>query len=259
MSEESVIVTRTDGVAVIRLNEPRTMNAMSAGIKAGMDTHIPALMEDDSVRCILITGTGDAFCAGGDIRNMKKATPADTRERMRRNYRWSGRLLKAEKPVVMAVNGAAAGAGVSLALMGDVVIASKTAYFTTGFAKVAVVPDLGLLATLPRAIGTIRAKDMLLTSRKVPAEEAMQMGLVSRVVEPGELMDKAMEAAQQLGNGPTITFGMMKRLLNRAYDRSFDEFLEAEGFGQGIAMATDDFIEGITAFKEKRRPKFKGN
>src|SRR5688572_21490242 len=228
MLEESVIVTRKEGIAIIRLNEPKSMNAMSAGIKAGLDANLPALLEDDSVRCLLITGTGDAFCAGGDIRNMGRTKPSDTRERMRRSYRWAGRLLKADKPVVMAVNGAAAGAGVSLALMGDVVIAATSAYFTTGCVKIGVLPDLGLRATLPRAAGTLKAKDLLLTSRKVSAEVALQIGLCSRVVAAGELMDKAMEVAEQFANGPTIAYGLLKKMISRADDASFDEFLDAE-------------------------------
>lgn len=259
MSEPSVVLTREGSVAIIRLNEPRTMNAMSAGIKEALVRDLPSLLDDPDVRCLLITGTGDAFCAGGDIRNMAERRPKDTRERMRKNYYgWVSRLLKAEKPVVMAVNGAAAGAGVSLALMGDLVLASRTAYFTTAFARLGVVPDLGLIATLPRAIGMARAKDMLLTTRKVPAEEAWQMGLVARLVEPLELMPQAIEAAQALANGPTITLGLIKRLLQRAYEGSFDEYLEAEAFAQAVAMSTDDFQEGVAAFREKRRPKFQG-
>lgn len=259
MSEASVVVTMEGQVAIVRLNEPKSMNALSAGIREILTSEIPRLLDDPSVRCLVITGTGAAFCAGGDIRNMREERPKDTRERMRRHYDgWTRRLLKAEKPVVIAVNGAAAGAGVSLALMGDILIASREAYFTTAFVRLGAMPDLGLVATLPRAIGMARARDMLLTGRKVPAEEALQMGLVARVVEPDRLMPAVMEAAQALADGPTTTLGLIKRLLQRAYEGSFDEYLEAEGFAQAVAMSTDDFREGVAAFREKRRPKFQG-
>lgn len=259
MAEPSIVVTVEGQVAVLRLNEPRTMNALSASVREGLNRDVHRLLDDPEVRCLLITGTDGAFCAGGDIRNMDDRRPTDTRARMHRHYRgWASRLLKAEKPVVMAVNGAAAGAGVSLALMGDIIIASRDAYFTTAFAKLGVVPDLGLIATLPRAVGMARARDMLLTSRKVPAEEALQMGLVARVTEPADLMPAALEAARALANGPTVTLGLIKRLLQRAYDHSLDEYLEAEGFAQAVAMTTEDFEEGVAAFKAKRKPKFKG-
>jgi 2-(1,2-epoxy-1,2-dihydrophenyl)acetyl-CoA isomerase len=259
MSEASVIVTVEGQAAIVLLNEPKSMNALSGGIREILTHEIPRLLDDPAVRCLVFTGTGGAFCAGGDIRNMDDRRATDTRARMQRHYKgWVGRLLKAEKPVVMAVNGAAAGAGVSLALMGDILIASREAYFTTAFVRLGAMPDLGLVATLPRAIGMARARDMLLTGRKVAAEEALQMGLVARVVAVDQLMPIALEAAQALAAGPTMTLGLIKRLLQRAYDPSMDEYLEAESFAQAMAMSTDDFREGVAAFREKRRPKFQG-
>lgn len=258
MGEASVVVTTDGGVGIVRLNEPRSMNAMSPGIKAALMREVPRLVADDQVRCLLVTGTGEAFSAGGDIKNMARSSPADTRKRMADHHAWCGPLLTAEKPVVMAVNGAAAGGGFGLALMGDIVIASRTAYFTTGFLKIGVVPDLGLLVTLPRAVGMMRARDMIMTSRKVAAEEALQMGLVSRVVEPDQLMPEAMKAARSLAEGPTVAIGLTKRLLKRTYESSIDDFLGEEALSQAAAMTTDDFLEGITAFKEKRRPSYTG-
>jgi 2-(1,2-epoxy-1,2-dihydrophenyl)acetyl-CoA isomerase len=259
MAEESVVISRKGGVALIRLNEPKSMNALSTGIREGFYGALPGLLEDPEVRCIVITGTGDAFCAGGDIRNMGVKPAPAIRSRMQNSHgRFISRLLKAEKPVITAVNGAAAGAGFSLALLGDVILASRSAYFLTAFSRLGACPDLGLLATLPRAIGMARAKDILLTSRKVTADEAWQMGLVSRVVEPAALLDTAMETAEALAAAPTVTIGLIKRLLLRAYDTSIDEFLDQEAFAQAIAQSTEDFIEGVEAFRGKRKPKFKG-
>jgi 2-(1,2-epoxy-1,2-dihydrophenyl)acetyl-CoA isomerase len=258
MSEEPIVVTRTGHVAVVRLNEPKSMNALSATMKGAFIEVIPGLVGDPDVRAIVITGTGNAFCAGGDIRNMGTHSAPAVRKRMQATYGWVTQILKAEKPVITALNGAAAGAGVSLALMGDIILASKSSYFMTAFSRLGACPDLGLLATLPRAIGMARAKDMLLTSRKVSADEAWQMGLVSRVVEPDALMDDAMATAEQLAAAPTATIGLIKRLLLKAYDPSIDEFLEAEAHAQAIAQSTEDFQAGVAAFREKRKPTFKG-
>lgn len=258
MSGSPVVVTRQGAVTVLRLNEPKSMNALSMTIRDGLAAAVAEAVSDPAVRCIVLTGTDGAFCAGGDIRNMGVKRAPEIRARMQGAYKWVAELIKAEKPVVTAVNGAAAGAGFSLALTGDIIIAQRDAYFVTAFTRLGACPDLGLLTTLPRAIGTARAKDLLLTSRKVSAEEAWQMGLISRVVEPGKLMAEAMATAEQLAAAPTVTIGLIKRLLLKAYDPSLDNFLEQEAFGQAIAQSTEDFEIGVAAFREKKRPQFKG-
>lgn len=256
--EPSVRVEREGAVATLVLNEPKSMNAMSAGIKAGIEEHLPALLADPEVRAIVITGTGRAFCAGGDIRSMDDRGPLVVKARMTRTYRWLVPLLTADKPIICAVNGAAAGAGLSLALTSDLIVASHDAQFKAGFPGLGAVADLGLAYTLPRAVGYQRASDILLTNREVSAEEAHAMGLVARLTAPEALMATAMELAQALAGGPTVSLALTKRLMRRAYELPIEGFLEAEALSQVVAFGSADFDEGVAAFKGKRKPDFKG-
>ncbi len=255
---DSVRVERTGAVATLILNEPKSMNAMSAGIKAGIETHLPGLFADSGVRAIILTGTGKAFCAGGDIRSMDDRATLSVKTRMTRTYRWLIPLLTADKPIIAAVNGAAAGAGLSLALTADLIVAARDARFKAGFPGIGAVADLGLAYTLPRAIGHQRASDILLTNREVGAEEAHAMGLVARLAEPEALMASAMELAQALAAGPTVSLALTKRLMRRAYELPLEGFLESEAMAQVVAFGSGDFDEGVAAFKAKRKPDFKG-
>jgi 2-(1,2-epoxy-1,2-dihydrophenyl)acetyl-CoA isomerase len=255
---DSVKVLRDGAVAEIVLNEPQSMNALSAGIKAGLEANLPVLLNDPAVRAIILTGTGRAFCAGGDIRAMDDRGAVSVQGRMERSYRWLVPLLNAGKPIVTAINGAAAGAGLSLALSGDIVIASRDARFKAGFPGLGAVADLGLGYTLTRAVGHVRASDILLTNREVSADEAFAMGLASRLVDAADLMATARQVAADLAAGPTVSLGMTKRLLRRAYDLPLEAFLEEEGLAQVLCFGSEDFAEGVAAFKGKRKPDFRG-
>ena len=181
---EAVQVERHDAVAVLRLNDPSALNALSPAVKAGMREKVPVLVGDATVRAIVITGTGKAFCAGGDIRAMKdpEGRKAPTvRARMQSVHSWARALLDCDKPVIAAVNGAAVGGGLALALLADIVIASRDAYFMSGYSRLGALPDLGVLQTLPWAIGSLRAKEMIFLNRRYTAEEAVAIGLC----EPG--------------------------------------------------------------------------
>jgi 2-(1,2-epoxy-1,2-dihydrophenyl)acetyl-CoA isomerase len=198
-------------------------------------------------------------CAGGDLRTLAGgSTPAQTRDRLARSHGWTHQLLTGGKPVIMAVNGAAAGAGFGLALMGDIIIASEDAYFLPGFVQVGVAADLGVALTLPRAVGMTRAKDILFNNRRISGAEAGAMGLVSRVVTPDELMPTALAIGERLAKGPTLALGLTKSLLNQSYELPLAGFLAAETAVQTLAFASADCIEGVDAFFNRREANFRG-
>ncbi|MGO4714165.1 enoyl-CoA hydratase/isomerase family protein [Bradyrhizobium sp. 2TAF24] len=255
-TDDAVIIERHADVALLRLNRPRSRNALSAEIKAGLEQAIPALMADRAVRCVVITGTDEAFCAGGDITNMSERDAPAVRARMLRSHAWVKCILTGEKPVVAAVNGAAAGAGFSLALLCDLVLVADSAFFRPAFPGLGAAPDLGLALTLPRAIGTSRAKDILLTNRRIDAAEAVTLGFARAVVPAAELRAAALALASELAAGPATSLGLTKTLVNSAYE-PIEAFFATEATAQAVAFGSVEFGEGVSAFLGKRKPDFR--
>ncbi len=258
---EAVKVERHGAVAVLRLDDPSAMNALSPAVKAGMEKNVPTLVGDASVRAMVITGTGKAFCAGGDIRAMQavegRKAPA-VRTRMKEAHAWARALLDCDKPVIAAVNGAAVGGGLALALLADLIVASREAYFMSGYSKLGALPDLGLLQTLPWAIGSLRAKEMILLNRRYTADEAVAIGLANRAVAPERLIPEALAMAEEIAAGPGPMLSMSKVMMKRAYEASVEEFFEREAIAQGVAFGSAEFNEGVEAFLSKRKPRFNG-
>lgn len=259
MSHEAVILERDGAVALLRLNQPDSRNALSAAIKASLEALVPGLVEDPAVRCILITGEGSAFSAGGDIGSLvDPMTPAQVRARMAKSYGWIEKLLEGGTPVITAINGPAVGAGFGLAMLGDIVLASDAAWFMGGFSTIGAAADYALGRTLPRAVGAPRAKDILLTGRKVDAAEAERIGLVSRLFPAATLIEEATAIARALADAPTIGLGLTKGLVNIGFEGSAASYLQAEGFAQATAFGSADHREGVEAFIAKRKPTFEG-
>lgn len=258
---DAVELERHGPVAVLRLNDPKSLNALSPAVKKGMEVNVPKVLGDSSVRAIVITGAGSAFCAGGDIRAMtdreQRKAPA-VRARMQAVHSWGRALLDGEKPVVAAVNGPAVGGGLAVALLADIVVASSSAYFMSGYSKLGVLPDLGVLQTLPWAIGSLRAKEMFMLNRRYSGEEAVAIGLANRCVPPEKLMEEALSIARELADGPAPMLSMTKVMMKRAFEASVEDFFEREAASQTVAFGSDAFAEGVDAFLNKRRPNFAG-
>jgi 2-(1,2-epoxy-1,2-dihydrophenyl)acetyl-CoA isomerase len=252
---DAVLVEHHGPVALIRLNREKSRNALEPAIKEGLQTNVPLLMADKSVRALVLTGAGNAFCAGGDIRDMKERGGPVIRARLQRSHSWVEKILTGEKPVIAAVNGAAAGAGFSLAMVCDIVLAADTSFFKAGFPGLGAVPDLALAMTLPRAIGMARARDLLLTNRRVEPPEAVEMGIASRIVPADRIIEEALALAAELAAGPAVSLGLTKTMLNNAYGRT-DDFLAFEAMAQAIAFDSKEFAEGVSAFLEKRKARF---
>ena len=259
MSQDPISIDRHDAVMVMTLNRPGNRNALSADMKTALHEGACRYRDDREARCLVLTGTEGVFCAGGDLSDMAVDRRTTTvLDRMALTHAALRVLTSCEKPVLCAVNGAAVGAGLSLALAGDLVVAAEDAWFLPGFPKVGVLPDLGLLYHLPRAVGMVQAKDLLFTNRRVSAAEALTMGLVSRVLPAQGFRDAVLELAAGVAAGPTVSMGLAKGLLRGALQDGFDEFLLKERMAQAVVFGTEDFVEGNTAFRQKRAPRFGG-
>ena len=254
---DTLLIETDAGVTTLTLNRPDSLNALDAGLRRALQAALKDVARDAGVRAVVITGAGRAFCAGADLRG--GSAEREFRRVLAAEYNPLIEAIRGlPKPVIASVNGVAAGAGMSLALAADLVVAAEDARFVPAFGRIGLVPDSGLTRTLVRALGRHRATEVLLGERQLGADDAEAARLVAAVV-PGErLADVTRELAQRLAAGPTIAIGLTKRLVNAAEDDDLTASLETEAALQDLAGRTEDHAEGVAAFTEKRDPSFRG-
>ena len=252
-----VLTARDGAVLTITLNRPDVFNAFNSAVHAALHTALEEAAEPD-VRAVVVTGAGRGFCAGQDLKEFQEM-PESIRERLEQTYHPNIRLIRGlEKPVIAAVNGPCAGAGLSLACACDIRIASDAATFVPGFIGIGLIPDSGGSWFIHRLLGFARAFEWMTSNRRLTAAEAHAWGLASEVVEADAFAGRTAELAAEWAARPTRGIGMTKRLFDHAYTASLDEQLELEAGLQQAATDTADFSEGVTAFLEKRPPRFTG-
>jgi len=250
-------VTAQDGVAILTLNDPQTVNAASLRMMQGCLKAMDAIEADPTLRALVLTGEGRGFCSGA---NLTEPPPegADLGETLERTYHpFLRRLRDTRLATVTAVNGPAAGVGMSLALMGDLVIAARSAFFALGFTRLGLVPDGGATWLLPRLIGLARSRELALLGDRLPAEKAQAWGLIYKAVDDESLADEALMLALRLSRGPKALV-MTRKLFWESSGHTFEEQLKQEQAAQRAAGNSRDFREGLAAFFEKRDPEFKG-
>jgi len=257
-----VKTTVNDAVAVITLSDPGTLNAAGLELMSELKAAVADAIANPEVRAIVLTGEGRGFCSGANLSGGSSGRATDSGEgpnqALLQVYNpFVSLIRKSPKPLVAAVNGVAAGVGVSLALACDLVVAAESAYFLLAFRRIGLVPDGGATWLLPRLVGKARAMELMLLGEKLPAATALEWGLINRCVPDADLLPKALELAQALASGPK-SLGLTRNLVWQSLDAEWHDQVEAEAYAQGEAGRTEDAREGISAFVEKRPAKFTG-
>lgn len=258
---EAIEFSKQDGVATIRLNRPTAANGINLTLAKELMAAAIDCSDDDSVRAVLLTGNGKLFCAGGDVKsfgaNLEQASPV-LKELTATLHTAISRFSRMSKPLIIAVNGAAAGAGFSLAVSGDYVISAESASFTMAYTMVGLCPDGSSSYFLPRLIGLRKTQELMMTNRTLSAQEALEWGAINQVVADDQVEAEAQKLAAKLANGPTQSFGMIKKLLQASFTNGLETQMELESSGIADLSKTADGQEGMSAFIEKRKPSFKG-
>jgi len=264
MSYECLLYASKDHVATLTLNRPERLNALGGTLREDLTDALTTAIDDPDIRVIVITGAGRGFCAGGDVKAMQDANTAGRArpllERVAPSRDRTVLLMRdSPKPLIAAVNGAAAGAGMNLALACDIRLAASTAKFSQAFVRRGLHPDWGGTYFLPRVVGMAKACELIFTGELIDAEQALRLGIVSAVHPPDRLLAATYELATKIAAGPPIAIRLARRALYRNLQEDLRAALEFETFAQNICADTDDAREGIRAFVEKREPKFSGH
>ncbi|MDB5970244.1 MAG: hypothetical protein JWQ90_2694 [Hydrocarboniphaga sp.] len=255
----SIEFTQQDGIATVTLNRPDKKNAMLIGMRDRIAEIAEQINDDDGIRVAILTGAGTDFCAGADVSEMAKGGINGSLFKARHMQKAIKGLGHIEKPLIGAIRGVAVGMGMSMALACDYVIATETLRMGAVQRKIGLCPDAGNVWFLNRLLGTARAKEMVFSARMVGAKEALDIGLVSKIVADDQLMNEALTLAKTFAEAPTLALGMAKRMFDVASTMTLDQFMDFEGTTVPLIAQTEDFREGTRSFIEKRPAKFTGN
>ena len=258
MEQEAVLLEKRGSIAIVTLNRPKSLNALNDVIVSSLSSVLTQMAEDDSVRVVVLSGAGKGFCAGGDLGYLESLqTPVERKMFIQQVGGVAKQIMELPKPVIAMVNGVAAGAGCNLMLACDLIVAAHNARFAQSFAKVGLIPDCAGLFLLPRAVGHAWAKEMMFTGELLSAAQASAIGLVNHVVEVEFLEAETMHLAEKLVQSPPIAIALTKQMLNNS-DTSLNDVLNFEAVAQPFCLETEDYHEGVAAFRQKREPVFAG-
>jgi len=259
MGYENIILETKDGIGTLTLNRPENLNAINQKMTEELNSAIAEIAKDTGIRALIVTGAGRGFCSGFDVGDMAQApAPIETRNWIQMGHKATLALTDLEKPVIAKVNGTAVGFGCSLAMSADITIASESAKFSLIFSRIGLIPDGGALFHLPRLVGPAKAKELIFTAKMIDAKEAEKIGLINKTVPADQLDNEVNMLAKQLAEGPTVAFGIAKKIINKGLSMDLSSVLECEAFGQTVVGTTQNAQEGVMAFLEKRKAEFKG-